>query len=385
MKFFHLGDFHIGKQLFGYSLAEDQKYILNQILEYARKEKPDVMVIAGDIYDKAVPSAEAVGILDEFLTSVSEIEPKIEILMISGNHDSPERLSFAGSILEKHRLHIAGLPPKEQGEKMKKVSLKDEYGNVNFYLLPFVKPGYVRQLLKDEEKIGEKEELSYDMAVKLMLEREEIDDRERNVIASHQFYLFQGKEIERSDSEIITVGNIDSVNAAYLEGFDYAALGHIHKPLKLKETIRYCGSPLPYSVSEAGQEKGVVMVTLSEKGTDPLITMLPLKPLRKVRKIEGKLANILKEPQSDDYVSILLKEETELFESRQRLLEIFSHILEIRLDNYHIREIYQDGEIIVESLNPLEIFKEFYQEIRGQELGAEQEKIVKDMIEEIGL
>lgn len=398
MKFFHIGDLHIGKQLHQYNLKEDQEYILNQILEYARQEKPDAVLIAGDIYDRAVPSAESVEIFNHFLTELSELSHKTEIFMISGNHDSAERLEFASNILEKERIHIAGTVPKKKNEFIKKVTLKDSYGQVNFYLFPFIKPAYVRNLLKEEklekrQKIEDEKEndldnsedeknFTYDQTVQAMITRELINEQERNVILSHQFYLWQNQEIERSLSEIITVGNIDSVYADCLEKFEYAALGHIHKPVKVgKEWIRYCGSMLPYSVSEAGQEKGILMVELLEKGQTASIKTLSLTPLRKVRKLEGKLADILKEEKSSDFVSILLKDEEELLEARQKLLEIFDHILEIRLDNAHIRKIYQEEEITLQELDPLEIFKQFYQEILTKEISQEQEAILKEILE----
>ncbi len=379
MKFFHIGDLHIGKQLHQYNLKEDQEYILNQILEYARQEKPDAVLIAGDIYDRAVPSAEAVEIFNHFLTELSELSHKTEIMIISGNHDSAERLEFASSILEKERIHIAGIVPKKKNEFIKKVVLKDSYGQVNFYLFPFIKPAYVRSLLKEElekrqKRVDGKEDdldnsedekgFTYDQAVQAMIAREFINEQERNVILSHQFYLWQNQEIERSLSEIITVGNIDSVHADCLEKFEYAALGHIHKPVKVgKDWIRYCGSMLPYSISEAEQEKGILMVELLEKGKKVSIKTLPLIPLRKVRKLEGNLEDILKEEKSSDFVSILLKDDEELLEVRQKLLEVFDHILEIRLHNSYIRKIYQEEEITLKELKPLEIFKQFYQEI----------------------
>lgn len=398
MKFFHIGDLHIGKQLHQYNLKEDQEHILNQILEYVRQEKPDAVLIAGDIYDRSAPSAEAVEIFNHFLTRLAELSHKTEIMMISGNHDSAERLEFASSILEKERIHIAGTVPKKKNEFIKKVTLKDSYGQVNFYLFPFIKPAYVRNLLKEEEleKRQEMEDgkendsdtsedekcLTYDQAVQAMIARESINEQERNVILSHQFYLWQNQEIERSLSEIISVGNIDSVHADCLEKFEYAALGHIHKPVKVgKDWIRYCGSMLPYSISEAEQEKGILMVELLEKGQKASIKTLPLIPLRKVRKLEGNLADILKEKKSSDFVSILLKDDEELLEARQKLLEVFDHILEIRINNSYIRKIYQEEEITLKELKPLEIFKQFYQEILTKEISPEQEKILKEVLE----
>lgn len=386
MKIFHIGDLHIGKQLHQYNLKQDQEFILNQIVEYAEKEKPDAVLIAGDIYDRAAPSAEAVGVFDGFLTGLSELSHQPEILIIAGNHDSAARLDFASSILEKHRVHIAGTAPEAAGEFMKKVVLKDAYGKVNFYLFPFLKPGYVRNLLQEEgsfETGKENNILTYDEAVHKMIEREPVNTSERNVILSHQFYLWGNQEIERSESEIITVGNLDSVHADCLERFDYAALGHIHKPSAAgRGHIQYCGSPLAYSVSEAGQKKGILMVELLEKGTEVSVHELPLTPLRQVRKLEGKLEEILKEEKSSDFVSILLKDEETGLDVRQKLMEKFNHILEIRLDNSHIREFYEEESIVLEELNPLEIFKQFYQEIRTKEMDSGQEKLLLEIVRE---
>lgn len=400
MKFFHIGDLHIGKQLHQYSLKQDQEYILNQILEYAKQEKPDAILITGDIYDRAIPSGTAVEIFDQFLTSLSELPNKVEILLISGNHDSAERLHFASNILEKQRIHIAGMPPTKKGEFIKKVTLNDFYGPVNFYLFPFIKPGYVKNLLQEEKSeksqkettmeihFGEKDKeeeslLTYNIAVQEMLARESIKEEERNVILTHQFYIWGNQEPERSLSEVITVGNLDNVHAQCLERFEYAALGHIHKPTKVgKEWIRYCGSPLPYSVSEVGQEKGILFVELMGKGTKASITTLPLTPFRTIRKIEGMLSDILMEEKSNDFVSILLKDKKELPEARQELLEIFDHILEIKFDHSHIQEIYQEETITLQEINPLEIFKQFYQEILTREISSKQEKILKEVLAE---
>ena len=223
MKFFHLSDLHIGKQLHLYSLKEEQKAVLNEIIQYAEKEKPQAIVIAGDVYDKSVPSAEAVAVFDEFIRNLSELS--LKIFVISGNHDSPERLEFAGSLLEKQGLYIAGLPPVKETDRIKKVVLCDEEGEVCFWLLPFLKPSYVRGIFP------EKENLSYTEAVKMLLEREEMDLSVRNVLVTHQFFTASGKEPFRSDSETVYVGGAGNVDVSAVQNFDYVAMGHIHNCL----------------------------------------------------------------------------------------------------------------------------------------------------------
>ena len=266
MKFFHLSDLHIGLKLIGRDLREDQEYILNQIVEIVVREKPDAIVIAGDIYDKAIPSAEAVEVFDRFASELAAAVPNAEIMMISGNHDSAPRVNVFRSVLEKQRIHMVGNPPQRPEDFLEKVTLRDEYGNVNFYLLPFVKPSMVKQIVGSDENGNN---LSYDATIHKLIERETIDPSERNVLVSHQFYLpvsMDPDKMERMDSEVRTVGNIDAVKADILERFDYAALGHIHKPMKVgSEVYRYCGTPLACSVSEAQQPKGRSAPTVEMK------------------------------------------------------------------------------------------------------------------------
>lgn len=331
MKFFHLSDLHIGLKLMNRDLGEDQAYIFRQITEAAVKEKPDAVVIAGDIYDKAVPSAEAVTLFDQFVSGLAEAVPEAELMMISGNHDSGPRVNVFRSVLGRHRIHMIGTPPQRPVEFVEKVTLRDEYGNVNFYLLPFVKPSMVKQIVGEDE---DGTMLSYDRTLHRLLEREVVDETERNVLVSHQFYLPVGMDpdkAERMDSEICTVGNIDEVKADVLERFDYGALGHIHKPMRVGgETYRYCGTPLACSVSEAGQQKGILVVELGKKG-EVTTRVLPLEPLRQVRVITGTLEEVL-EQGCDDYVSVVLTDPVDLdvMDMQDRLICAFPHLLEIR-------------------------------------------------------
>lgn len=327
MKIIHLSDLHIGLNWFNRSMLDDQKYILNQISEIIEENKPDAIVIAGDIYDKAIPSAEAVKIFDDFISGLSVRVPNTEIMIISGNHDSSQRIDIFRKILSLHKIHMIGNPPQKPTDYIEKVTLNDIYGNVNFYLLPFIKPSMVRMIINDEDN-----NISYNTAVHKIIERENIDTNERNIIVSHQFYIPFGKsikDIERMDSERITVGNIDAVYADILEKFDYSALGHIHKPSIVgKNNIRYCGTPLAYSISEAGQQKNVIMIELAEKGNIKT-TAIPLKPLHEVRIIKGTLNEILNQSY-DDYVSVILTETPQQTDISARIIEAFPNLLEIR-------------------------------------------------------
>ena len=291
MKFFHISDLHIGLKLVNRDLREDQEYILRQIVQAAKWEQPDAVVIAGDLYDKAAPSAEAVEVFGNFITDLTSAVPGAAVMMISGNHDSAPRVDCFRGVLFRQNVYMIGMPPQKEEDTIEKVVLQDAYGKVNFYLLPFVKPSAVKQIVGVD---ADGNNLSYNDTIHKLLAREHIDPCERNVFVSHQFYLPAGTaadDVERMDSEIRTVGNIDEVSADVLEPFDYAALGHIHKPMKAGgETFRYCGTPLACSVSEAGQKKAILMVELREKGAGAQITALPLQPLRNVRMIKGKSA-----------------------------------------------------------------------------------------------
>ena len=381
MKFFHLSDLHIGLKLINHDLKEDQEYILQQIVETAVRRQPDAVVIAGDIYDKAVPSAEAVTLFDSFITQLSTALPHGEIMLISGNHDSAQRVNVFRQVLSHHKIHLIGLPPMEEDDYITQVSLSDEYGPVNFYLLPFVKPSMVKRITGTDENGNN---LSYDAALHALVSRETIDQSQRNVLVSHQFYLSTGgstEDITRSDSEIITVGNIDSINGDMLEQFDYAALGHIHKPQKLngKDCYRYCGTPLACSISEAGQTKGIIEVELLEKGIVKT-TLLPLEPLHPVRKIKDTLKNILALP-SADYVSITLtdKDDLDVFDMQDRLREAFPNLLEIQRDG--LRQVsYQQKITAQDILSPFDLCKTFLEEI-----DPEEEKLLTEIINDIQL
>ncbi len=329
MKFFHISDLHIGLKLYNRDLYEDQAFVLRQVVEAAGRIQPDAVVIAGDIYDKAAPSAEAVEFFDAFLTDLVKTAPQTEIMIISGNHDSAARLNLFRGILSHQNIHMIGEPPRRETDYIEKVRLKDDYGPVNFYLLPFVKPSMARMIVGTDENGST---LSYQDTLRLLLEREKINTSERNVLVSHQFYLPTGVDadsVARMDSEMRTVGNIDAVGASLLAGFDYAALGHIHKPMSVgSPRYRYAGTPLACSVSEAGQQKGFLIVTLREKG-NVSVEKMPLSPLHEIRIIRGTLEEVLRLG-CDDYVKVILTDQTDLdvFDLQDRLRDAFPHLLE---------------------------------------------------------
>ena len=362
MKFFYLSDLHIGLKLFNRDLREDQEYILRQITDIAVREQPQAVVIAGDIYDKAVPSAEAVEVFDRFIAGLNSALPDTAVMMIAGNHDSGPRINCFRSVLSRQNVYMIGQPPRVEGEQIEKVILKDESGPVNFYLLPFVRPSMVKQLTGVDENGNN---LSYNEALHRLIGREEIDPSQRNVIVSHQFYLPSGTDaeaVERMDSEVRTVGNIDQVSADILEQFDYAALGHIHKPMKAgSEFIRYCGTPLACSVSEAGQKKGIIMVELGDKG-DRKTTVLPLEPLRQVRVIRGELEEVL-EQACGDYVTVILTDKADLdvFDMQDKIRSAFPNLLEIRRETVR-RTDYERAYAVQEELDPFELCCAFLSE-----------------------
>ncbi|MDO5346728.1 MAG: exonuclease SbcCD subunit D [Lachnospiraceae bacterium] len=376
MRFFHLSDLHIGLKLMNRELYEDQEYILNQIIKIAAEEKPDAVVIAGDIYDKAIPSAEAVKIFDSFVSGLTAAVPDAEIMMISGNHDSAPRVNVFRSVLERQKIHMIGMPPQLPEEFIEKVTLQDAYGRVNFYLLPFVKPSMVKLIVGSDENGNN---LSYHDTLHKLIGRESIEENERNVLVSHQFYLPVGADpdkAERMDSEIRTVGNIDEVKADILERFDYAALGHIHKPMNAgSQVCRYCGTPLACSVSEAGQQKGIILVEMGKKGTVQT-TVLPLEPLRQVRVISGTLEQVLKQGCSD-YVSVVLTDKADLdvIDMQDRIWNAFPNLLEIRRETLR-RADYGRAYAPEEKLDVFELCSSFLPDLDEEE----QKLLLQDVI-----
>lgn len=381
MRFIHLSDLHIGKQLHHYSLLEEQRELLGQIVDHVKREKPDALLIAGDIYDTTVPAADAIEVFDDFLSRLDALEQELTICIIAGNHDSAKRLDYASQILAKHAIYIVGTPPVSPDEQIKKVRMTDAYGEVVIYLLPFVKPAYLKKIVPEET-------LSFSDAVKCLLDREEVDTGKRNVLVSHQFYAGGGISPVTSDSEVHVVGGLDNVDVGVLEGFDYAALGHIHRMQRIgEEKNRYCGTIFPYSVSEAEEEKFVTMVELGAKGTAVEITKLPLTLPRRVRKLRGTMAEILALTEGEvchDYVSITLTDEVEANHPREMLEEKYDHILEIRIDNARTRKLLELGEFETENLAPYEAFCQFFEELNGRELTEAEDALLQEVLQEGG-
>nr|WP_300841167.1 exonuclease SbcCD subunit D [uncultured Acetatifactor sp.] len=376
MKLLHISDLHLGKRINEFSMLEDQKYILRQILSLAETEQTDGVIIAGDIYDKPVPSAETVQTFDWFLTGLADKGK--QVFAVSGNHDSAERIAFGAQLMRGRCVYIS---PVYAGVTAP-IALTDEYGELYIYLLPFIKPAVVRYVL---EKEGEAElPKSYQEAVKLAVERMQVDSAKRNILVAHQFVTGAG----RCESEEIAVGGLDNVDADIFDRFDYVALGHIHSPQWImREAVRYCGTPLKYSFSEAEQEKSVTILEMGEKGRVEISTV-PLKPLRDMRKIRGTYLEVMSRPfyqgtNREDYVQITLTDEEDIPDGMQKLRSVYPNLMRLVYDNRRTRQ-NQALETVpeVERKSELELFGEFYELQNNQPMSSEQTEFVKQMIEE---
>lgn len=381
MKFFHLSDLHIGKRLHNYSLIEDQQAVLDQIIGYARQLKPDAVLIAGDVYDKPQPSAEAVECFDHFLSGLTQTVPAV--MIISGNHDSAERLDFASSILAQQQVYISGKAPQAEDEMLKRVEMTDEYGTVDFYLMPFIRPSFVRHLFPENPPAG------YNEAAAALLGRERIDYAgSRNVLLSHQFYVSGTNTPQTSESETISVGGIDQVDTAAISGFDYVALGHLHRAQQIGgPQIRYCGTPLKYSVSEAPDEKQLYVVELGAKGAAVKTEVYPLTAPHDVRRMSGTLEQLLNGADAaarEDYVSLTLTDEGELYHPREQLEQVYRRILEIRIDNSRTRSKLAGMDEAVVLPDPLTDFRAFFTEMQGRGMSGDEEKELQKIFEQAG-
>lgn len=373
MKLLHLSDLHLGKRVNAFSLAEDQRYILGQILEIADREKPQGILIAGDIYDKPVPPAEAVTIFDGFLSALADRE--IPVFIISGNHDSAERLCFGARLVSARGVYFS---PVYDGT-LTPITLSDEYGPVDIYLLPFVKPAQLRNLFP-EEKID-----TFTSAVGKALEGLPLDPDRRNVLVTHQFVT----GAERCDSEEVSVGGSDNVDAGVFRAFDYVALGHLHGPQQVGiESVRYCGSPLKYSFSEAAQEKSVTVVELFQKGT-VRVRPYPLRPLREMAEIKGTYMELTDKAFYDSqdrnaYLHITLTDEEDIPEAVGKLRVVYPYLMKLDYDNSRTR---QDLEIMTaapeEHRSPFQLFSEFYEKQNGSGLSREQEDFLLPLIRQV--
>lgn len=359
MRFFHLSDLHLGIKLYEHDLLKDQKAILDEIVALTRQYQPDAVVFAGDIYDRSVPPVEAVALFDDFMTQLRAALPNGEIMLISGNHDSAQRLDVFRSELSDRGIHMIGNPPMQKGETIERVTLTDDFGAVNFYLLPFVRPGMVRNVFDTKEN---GDNLSYPEAFSRLLALSPLNPDERNVLVSHQFFLPDGGDaanIERAENEVKQVGNVDAIPASLIADFDYAALGHIHKPMKVgSETLRYCGTPMPYSLSEENQQKGILMVEMGAKG-DVQTTVLPLHPVHQVRKLRATREALLSGA-SEDFVSICMigAKVEDMAGLRELLRERYPNLLELRREREETVELEALQER-AETLSPYELCLQF--------------------------
>lgn len=372
MKLFHLSDLHIGKRVNEFSMIEDQKYILTQILYAADQEKPDGILISGDVYDRTIPTAEAVQVFDAFLTRLSE--QKIPAFIISGNHDSAERLAFGSSLMGKSGIYFS----KVYDGTVEKIPMQDAYGTVWIYLLPFLRPSTIRHALPERAE----EVQSAADAVRIALEQTKIDEKERNVLLAHQFVT----GAKRCDAEELQVGDVDQIPAELFASFDYVALGHIHSPQKVgRETVRYCGAPLKYSFSEAGQEKSITVVELKEKGSVDLRT-IPLKPLHDLRKIRGTYLEVTAKSfyenrDCEDYLQVTLTDEEDVPDGMAKLRTIYPNLMRLEYDNKRTRS---NAEVRaaerVEEKSELELFQEFYELQNNQSMTEVQEQFVEELL-----
>ncbi len=373
MKFVHLSDLHLGKRVNEFSMAEDQEYILEQILQVIRREKPDGVLIAGDVYDKAVPSGEAVRLFDGFLTRLAEWET--ETFVISGNHDSPERLSFGSRLMERSGIHISRA---YEGET-EPTELRDQYGTVRVYLLPFIKPSSVRRFFPDREIVSATD------AVAAAIEKMNPDRTVRNVLAAHQFVT----GASRSESEEIIVGGADNVDASVFEPFDYTALGHIHGPQNMgSERVRYCGTPLKYSFSEAGHRKSVTVAELGRKG-ELTVRTVPLIPKRDLKEIRGTYMELTarsfyENRNREDYYHITLTDEEDILDAVGKLRVIYPNLMKLDYDNLRTRLAGRaETAEQAEKKTPLELFQELYRIQNNQEMTDGQTEFVRRLLEEI--
>lgn len=384
MKVLHVSDLHIGKRVNGISMLDDQRYILRQILDIAEKRQVSVLLIAGDVYDKASPSAEAVTVFDAFLTDA--VAAGLRVLVIPGNHDSAERIAYAQGLLEKQGVC---LPPVYAGE-VERVELEDEHGPVEFWLLPFLKPGDVRRFFPDEE-IGD----DYSAALRAVLGACAIDQGKRNVVLSHQLVIAYGTAPDRADDEI-KLGGMDNVDVSVYDAFDYVALGHVHRPQRVgRDTVRYSGSPLKYSFSEARYDKSAALIELGEKkpgddvGECVSFELIPLVPLHDVREVRGTLADVLAMgtalDASQDYLHITLSDEHPQLDAMAKIHEVFPNAMMLDYDNVTVLIDRPQTQLTADpdSMDTLDLFSAFYESQVGNPLDNEQRDFARKLIAKV--
>ena len=378
MRFLHLSDLHLGKRVCEFSMLDDQRYILEQILERTKESAADAVIIAGDIYDKPVPSAEAVDLFDDFLVGLTKLG--VMVFLISGNHDSAERISYAGRLLRESQVYIS---PRFDGT-IHPISVSDDYGIVNVYLIPYIHPSLVRNAWP-EEKIG-----SYDDAMRVLLEKSGADPNARNLAVVHQFVTAGGQSPEETDSEEKHVGGLDNVDASAFDAFDYVALGHLHGPQRIgRDTIRYAGSPLKYSFSEEKQNKSITLAELKEKGK-VTYDLLPLEAKRDLRTVRGTFEEVTSPEftarrKGDDYYRVILTDENDVPNALSRLRRRFyENLMILEYDNARtssdVRIEAEEGE---EEKEPIEVLGDLYQMQNGREMSLLQKETAEKLIRRI--
>lgn len=373
MKIMHLSDLHIGKKVNEYSMLQDQEYILKEILQIIDDEKVETVIIAGDVYDRSLPPNEALELFDEFLYQLSS--RNVNVFVISGNHDSPERISYGGRMMTENKIFLS---PVYDGN-VKPISLNDDYGEVNFYLLPFIRPADIRRYFPDENIEN------YTDAVKVAIDNMNVDFSERNILITHQFVT--GAEL--SESEDIIVGGTDNVSGEVFDGFDYVALGHIHREQTVgKDNIRYCGTPLKYSFSEAKHIKSVTILDFKDKENIEY-SKIPLTPLRDMREIRGTydeltLKSSYENTNVDDYLHITLTDEEDIPDAIGKLRSIYPNIMKLDYDNLRTRGSGTvDAIENIESKSPFELFADLFKQQNNQDMSEEQEEIMRNLIDKI--
>lgn len=373
MKIMHLSDLHIGKKVNEYSMLQDQIYILKEILQIIDDEKVETVIIAGDVYDRSLPPNEALELFDEFLFQLSG--RNVNVFVISGNHDSPERISYCGRMMTENKIFLS---PVYDGN-VKPITLNDDYGEVNFYLLPFVRPADIRRYFPNENIEN------YTDAVKVAIDNMNVDFSERNILVTHQFVT--GAEL--SESEDIIVGGTDNVSGEVFDGFDYVALGHIHREQTVgKDNIRYCGTPLKYSFSEAKHIKSVTILDFNDKGNIEY-SKIPLTPFRDMREIRGTyyeltLKSSYESTNTEDYLHITLTDEEDIPDAIGKLRSIYPNIMKLDYDNLRTRGSGTvDAIENIESKSPFELFAELFKQQNNQDMSEEQEEIMRNLIDKI--
>ncbi len=377
MKLMHLSDLHLGKLALEQSMIDDQKYILNQIIDIVKKEKVDIVLIAGDVYDKSIPTIEAVNLFSNFLTKLYKL--KVLVFVISGNHDSKDRLSFGNELFVDNGIYIEGI----FNGNLRCETINDKDGKLNIYMLPFIKPVEIKRFYPDE--IID----TYEDAIKCILKHSSINKNERNIIMVHQFVTSLGEDVIRSDSESISLGGIDNIDVTLFKDFDYVAMGHIHGPQKVgRETVRYSGSPLKYSFSEVNQKKSVCIIEFNSK-EDINISKIPLIPIKDMRVIKGPFDKLISKEivnleNKNDYLDVILTDDDYIINAIGKLRKFYPNILKLEYENkISSNEVLDNIDIDKSNMSPIDLFSEFYKMQNGIELSVKKKKIIEEVIKEV--